>query len=722
MGKGVIEPKGRKKHGSAELEQKQKRVETLEADIKKMNDDIVEVERKIKAQEIVISGAAGKDKKVAETAKAQMLQQKLTLTAQMGIEKDNLKNAKRAVTAQKKRNDEAEAGESAAAGSKSGGAPPEKPQGFSLEDEAAAKQAVRTSLGQEPLLEEEEEIIDLDNPEDADKPTQEIISKNSKRIQELQDSLQEHGPSKKQEIMKEIKALNQYNKDLLRIKRPKTKENKAIEDDTSTKPKTETKSVEKIPVELPSGAQNQANLAGGMDMAAQPMTATEKGALSSGLINAYRTGEQKGGEKIAYQESSKFFKQFIEPNKARLPANLYSQYERYNKVDNLAQSSNAALAGQTDSKDAVGFDDNSQNPRIVNPATSATLSQNGANVNPEVSQGSNVVVPPNPATQISKTDDGQVKGDVTSPLLNTIFNQIDVPEEENKKDAEDMASLQFPIEDEAILGANRPTMMPASDKQFMEEEFMRVVGPRPPIGPNRVIPVGGSRVAPQMRQVQKAFTPQEMQFLMKQRDEITKSSMQSQINQDMKANAENTKTIGDRMRVGLDMYGDIPKADILVKSDNERLKSLHSFSNHRWIESIQNSKRGNRSVLKEMENEEDKLRYGYTYMPSHIEPPPSQEELIMKNMNFINTHISQRFTPARDNITELSREGRCVGAEPPKMGNVGEYNYRHEGVYGTTDLGLARVTPEELMPDYRLNTLIYPNILYDMENARYRYL
>jgi hypothetical protein len=524
----------------------------------------------------------------------------------------------------------------------------------------------------------------------------------------------------------------------------------AIQVDTSTKPKLETKSVTVTPVDLPPEADAQAVLAGGSDLAPVPirLSKEQKKQISAGMVSARHRGSA---------EAKKYFEENVKPNKGSFGEESFASLERM-AVESLAKDANAgSFTGQTSS---TMFDDNSQSQRRVNPPQQEVLSDNGSSVNPQVSN-SNIIVPSNPSSEISKTDDGRVRNDLTgSPLATTQFNQISIGSDidttaegsalsrgaSGKKDDQDMNSLQFPAEDEVLLEEinkgngfgkqlvkPRPTNQgftyrPTSERSFIEEEFERAYGMSPAQRKIPVIPP-----APYLgRVLHKSYTPQEMQQLTRDRDmllkqqmksdEYLKSSMQSQISQDLKADNEQNKTIGDRMRVGLDMYGDIPKADILVKSDNERLKSLHSYANHRWIESIQNSKRGNRSILKEMQNEEDKLRYGYTYMPAFIEPPPSQEELIMKNMTFINKHISQRFTPQTDNITELSNQGRCVGAEPPKLNNVGSYNYRHEGIYGTTDLGLSRTSPELLMPDFRLNTLMYPNIVYDMNNDRFKYL
>ena len=468
----------------------------------------------------------------------------------------------------------------------------------------------------------------------------------------------------------------------------------AIIDDTSTKTKTETKNVKIIDVQLPDNAQSQANLAGGLPF----LTDQEFQMVAKNMaIKA-----KEGGLETYYKEQ--------EPRMTEKQKQLASTFS-FNAQISKAQQANAGQ--NTGSQDAMCYDDNSATPKPVNPDTQPVISKDGSSINPEIQKGDNVIMPPNPATETTKTDTGTIVGNANGRPITAEQTNLITVRDTGKKDEREMAFLQGQGEGEVIFGDsdesknNGPQTAGGAGAGASQMAGIGAGGGKPPDRPYKTT----------------AFTNEQIsRFIQAQNEANMRNSMQSQIEQNLKADSEKQKTIGDRMRVGLDTYGDIPKADILVKSDNERLKSLHSFVNNRWIESVQNSKRGNLSCLKEMDDMEEKLKYSRLYTMAYNPIPVDQEDLIKKNYKFIARNISQRLTPAIDNITELSPEGRPVGALPPSLHNIGAYNYRHEGIYGTTDLGLSQNLPDLLMPDYRLNSLQYPNVLYDMNNDRYRYI
>ena len=470
----------------------------------------------------------------------------------------------------------------------------------------------------------------------------------------------------------------------------------AVIEDTSTKSKTETKNVKVIDVQLPDNAQSQANLAGGLPF----LTDQEFQMVAKNMaIKA-----KEGGLEAYYKEQ--------EPKMTEKQKQLASTFS-FNAQISKAQQANAGQ--NTGSQNAMCYDDNSATPKPVNPASPDVVSKDGSSINPEIQKGDNVIIPPNPATETTKTDTGTIVGNANGRPITAEQTNLITVRDTGKKDEREMAFLQRQGdgEGEVFFGSsdesksNGPQTAGGAGAGASQMAGIGAGGGKPPDRPYKTT----------------AFTNEQIsRFIQAQNEANMRNSMQSQIEQNLKADSEKQKTIGDRMRVGLDTYGDIPKADILVKSDNERLKSLHSFVNNRWIESVQNSKRGNLSVLKEMDDMEEKLKYSRLYTMAYNPIPVDQEDLIKKNYKFIARNISQRLTPAIDNITELSPEGRPVGALPPSLHNIGAYNYRHEGIYGTTDLGLSQNLPDLLMPDYRLNSLQYPNVLYDMNNDRYRYI
>jgi len=475
----------------------------------------------------------------------------------------------------------------------------------------------------------------------------------------------------------------------------------AVIEDTSTKSKTQTKNVKIIDVQLPTKAQQQANLAGGSEQA--PVSAITDQEWKD-VVKTMASKAKEGPKQLeAYYKEQ-------EPRMTEKQKQLASTFT-FNAQVSMAQQANAGQ--NTGSQNAMCYDDNSSKPVIINPDTQPVLSKDGSAINPEIQKGDTVIMPPNPATETTKTDTGTIVGNANGRPITAEQTNLITVRDTGKKDEREMAFLQGDKEGEVIFG---------SSDESKSNGPQTAGGAGAGVGQMAGIGAGGGK-PPDRPYKTTAFTNEQIsRFIQAQNEDNMRNSMQSQIEQNLKADSEKQKTIGDRMRVGLDTYGDIPKADILVKSDNERLKSLHSFVNNRWIESIQNSKRGNLSCLKEMDDMEEKLKYSRLYTMAYNPIPVDQEDLIKKNYKFIARNISQRLTPAIDNITELSPEGRPVGALPPSLHNIGAYNYRHEGIYGTTDLGLSQNLPELLMPDYRLNSLQYPNVLYDMNNDRYRYI
>ena len=102
------------------------------------------------------------------------------------------------------------------------------------------------------------------------------------------------------------------------------------------------------------------------------------------------------------------------------------------------------------------------------------------------------------------------------------------------------------------------------------------------------------------------------------------------------------------------------------------------------------------------------------------EPPLETQYVINHNAEFLKKHIDQELIPARDSTQKFMIDSRReIGAAPPKLDNIGQYNYRYEQVYGTEKLGLAPQISNTKTLNEKHNPLIYPNTIYNTLRAKY---
>jgi hypothetical protein len=171
-------------------------------------------------------------------------------------------------------------------------------------------------------------------------------------------------------------------------------------------------------------------------------------------------------------------------------------------------------------------------------------------------------------------------GDVANPIAEAIrqaqMQQFQPP-------PKTVASVEFA---KKVYNINRRKI------PVLQQAPNQVVNQQPPINPARQQPK------------YKSYSPQELTALYAERE---KEARNAKIEAD--AGAEQDRTIGDRAKTGLGTYEMKPNADVVLKSQKDKKKSIHNFANFNWIESRSDSKLGEFSSLKKMIDGEEKMRF-----------------------------------------------------------------------------------------------------------------
>jgi hypothetical protein len=221
----------------------------------------------------------------------------------------------------------------------------------------------------------------------------------------------------------------------------------------------------------------------------------------------------------------------------------------------------------------------------------------------------------------------------------------------------------------------------------------------------------------------KAYSPEELTALYAERE---REALNAKAEAD--AGAQQDKTIGDRAKTGLGTYEMKPAADVVLKSNADKKKSIHNFANFSWIESRSDSKLGEFSSLKKMIDGEERMRFSHTYRSTNT-LPKSQPVLYNKNHAFFKNYLENRMTPMsianiqqeRQPMTQESnqRDGRRpVGARPWTLSDLGDYTYNFNGVVGTQNLGMTPMYQNERKTDYENNTTVFPDTIVDVPDDK----
>jgi len=331
--------------------------------------------------------------------------------------------------------------------------------------------------------------------------------------------------------------------------------------------------------------------------------------------------------------------------------------------------------------------------------------------------------------------------------LNQMFSNQQIEEQKNEQEQkDDMFAPKGSMSAEAVVGTANDLANPVAQavrqaqlQQFQPPaktigsiEFEKVynINRRIPVqaqaqaqAPNQVVKQQPIANPARQRPTYKSYSPAELTALFAQKE---KEKRNAKIEAD--AGAEQDKTIGDRAKTGLGTYEMKPAADVVLKSNKDKKKSIHNFANLNWIESRSDSKLGEFSSLKKMIDGEERMRFSHTYRSTNT-LPKSQPVLYNKNHAFFKNYLENRMTPMsianiqqeRQPMTQESnqRDGRRpVGARPWTLTDLGDYTYNFNGVVGTQNLGMTPMYQNERKTDYENNTTVFPDTIMDVPDDK----
>lgn len=328
--------------------------------------------------------------------------------------------------------------------------------------------------------------------------------------------------------------------------------------------------------------------------------------------------------------------------------------------------------------------------------------------------------------------------------MNQLFSNQQIYEQKNEQEQkDDMFAQKGSMSAEAVVGTANDLANPVAQavRQAQLQQFQpQSPNPANVFNVNRRIPVAnilkGQQQAPnqvinqqpianpaRQRPTYKSYSPVELQALYNMKE---KEKRNAKVEAD--AGAEQDKTIGDRAKIGLGTYEMKPAADVVLKSNADKKKSIHNFANLNWVESRSDSKLGEFSSLKKMIDGEERMRFSHTYRSTNT-LPKSQPVMYNKNHAFFKNYLENRMTPMsianiqqeRQPMTQESnqRDGRRpVGARPWTLTDLGDYTYNHNGVVGTQNLGMTPMYMNERKTDYKNNTTVFPDTIVDVPDDK----
>ena len=176
-----------------------------------------------------------------------------------------------------------------------------------------------------------------------------------------------------------------------------------------------------------------------------------------------------------------------------------------------------------------------------------------------------------------------------------------------------------------------------------------------------------------------------------------------------------------------DIYDAIP-------SDKKKYKSINTFANFRWVNSTENSKRGDKSALRAIKNEDYDRQFGQTYF---LEVPKklSVTELYNKNKNSLKNNdpvywyrqrVENDFRPYSELGQISSLNNRRIGQSQREVweNNVNPYVHVKPEMTVRESLGVQplfsdRKRSERVSPFQ--DHLYRPNTVYDQYGNHYYY-
>ena len=366
----------------------------------------------------------------------------------------------------------------------------------------------------------------------------------------------------------------------------------------------------------------------------------------------------------------------------------------------IASLANAAAAGR-----ATIVQDNDRGQVIINNTDKFTTSQltNSQTENGQTNDPVGAIQPaftfkPNsdPPPYATK-EDGIESNEIIKPKLDTRIASM-----ANAQQAED-------IEAEKAFYASALKNRPQIQQDLRHTRKIPVLGGKnvkvqPQHGPMMIDKYGNITTAPRPVSAAREQRPQYYRenknpsYVNSQQmiaDAIAEESMQKQ----------SDNAIGDRYKVGLGTYTSLPRADIVLKSEAEKKKSINTFANMNWVNSRQDSKLGNMSSLKLQLDDEYNKRFGETFQYMNREPK-KKKKIIEQNKEHLRQAIFNRTEPTADRYILTGRE----------VMNFKNY-YNKDNLRGQTpydeDLGLARMYQNEQKINPLLDPVHYPSFVYD---------
>jgi hypothetical protein len=282
----------------------------------------------------------------------------------------------------------------------------------------------------------------------------------------------------------------------------------------------------------------------------------------------------------------------------------------------------------------------------------------------------------------------------------------------------------------------------ANSKKKIGNVFKRAQGSvkrhAPGEGPQRYAPgegplrVGGAGVvqppAPQERpEIRESYNPAQLAILRAQAENQKLTELQEGME-----DREQGKTIGARENTGLATRYSRPGADLVVKPQDNIVKSIATYANFNWIPEgarENDSKLTINSSLQKLWDGYNEERFSNTYNPQ-LKPYKNQCEEFEDHRDEIKKFTSNRFIPQSSSTQLMDAQSvpqniqfgmRPAMARPPTLHDVGDYTYNHNGIVGTTNLGLVSERIYN-MPDYMNDTLHYSDVIIERETGVKKYI
>ena len=189
------------------------------------------------------------------------------------------------------------------------------------------------------------------------------------------------------------------------------------------------------------------------------------------------------------------------------------------------------------------------------------------------------------------------------------------------------------------------------------------------------------------------------------------------------------KNVGNVRSIGfLAPMDELAKEEDVITDETERSKSLRRFTNFRWVQSRQNSSLGDASPFQNMEDIENKRRYGKCFIPVNKMPKPeATEEELEKFKNFNKYNLVPSFgldsiaQPATEYSfqTSKSKFARKINIDDEQFANKKYYSFGEGRKPNKPDnpfnasYGMERYNQSKRNADPKDNTLEYSSILYE---------